>query len=119
MDLNHLPQSLVLEAEVVVCHQIASTCDLSPLHRWVSIADFLGDILDNLTSDFEKPHQGVLRHVLFREFLEAQAMGEIDDLPAGILDVVEKQDVVTRTERNFLSSPSNVHTFRAKILVPE
>lgn len=98
VDLNHLPQSLVLQAEVVVCHQIASACDLSPLHRWVSIADFLGDFLDGLNSDLEQPHQGVVRHVLFREILEAQAMGEIDDLPAGILDVVEKQDVVTRHE---------------------
>ena len=98
MDLYHLPQSLVLQAEVVVCHQIASACDLSPLHRWVSIADFLGEVLDGFPDDFEKPHQRVVGHVLFCEILEGQTLGKVGDLPAGILDVIEKQNVVTRHE---------------------
>ena len=96
VDLNHLPQGLVLQAEVVVCHQIASACDLLPLHRWVPIADFLGNVLDGLANDLEKPHQRLVRHSLFREIRKGQTLGKVDDLPAGILDVIEKQDVVTR-----------------------
>ena len=74
VDLNHLPQSLVFQAEVVVGHQITSACDLSPLHCRVAIADILGDVLDGFADDFEKPHQRVVGHVLFRKVLERQLL---------------------------------------------
>ena len=95
VNLDHLPQSLVLQAEVMVGHQIASACDLSPLHRRVAIADVLGEVLDGFADDFEKPHQGVVRHVLFCKVLERQLVGVIDDLLARILNVVEEKNVVT------------------------
>ena len=96
VDLNHLPQSLVLQTEVVVRHQITSTGDLPPLHRRVAVANILGDILDGFPNHLEKPHQGVLRHVLFCKVLERQLVGVIDDLLSRILNVVEEKNVVTR-----------------------
>jgi hypothetical protein len=66
------------------------------LHRRVAIADFLGEVLDGFSDDFEEPHQRVLGHVLYCKVPKRQLVGVIGDLLARILNVVEEKNLVTR-----------------------
>jgi hypothetical protein len=91
-----IPNDLIVHSEVDVCDEISEARDGTPGDLWHLATHVIGDALGRFADHFEVAENGVVGSVVRDERLEVETLGEVFDLLARALDILEIQPPVTR-----------------------